>query len=183
VFDFLLTRDLSRGHILDFNPYHPKTDPLLWTYAELHALLEAATITTTATTTTIPLPPTPTTTTTATPTTTPTPTTTTATASASDNGITTTTTITTEPDIVAPPTDTSTLTPPPPPAAALPILRVIDSAAHPAAARNAPAHQHNMLPFEALDMSSGRDIAQFAGVWQRSVSESMREDEDDSDDA
>ncbi|KAF8170075.1 cytoplasmic protein [Pholiota molesta] len=174
VFDLLLTRDLSRGHILDFNPYHPKTDPLLWTYDELHALHEAATMTTTTTsttsTTTTPTPATtpPTTTTTPTATTT---TTTIASASASANGITTTTAITTtKPDIV------------PPPAAALPILRVIDSAAHPAAARNAPAHQHNMLPFEALDMSSGRDIAQFAGAWQRSVSESMRED-DDGDDA
>ena len=37
-FDFLLTRDLSRGHIVDFNPYAPRTDPLLFTYDELCAL-------------------------------------------------------------------------------------------------------------------------------------------------
>ncbi|KAF9236471.1 hypothetical protein BU15DRAFT_36007, partial [Melanogaster broomeanus] len=42
VFNLLLTRDLSRGHVLDFNPCAPRTDPLLFTYAELHALLVKA---------------------------------------------------------------------------------------------------------------------------------------------
>lgn len=35
VFDILLTRDLSRAHIVDFNPYAPKTDVLLFTYDDL----------------------------------------------------------------------------------------------------------------------------------------------------
>ncbi|KAG6891355.1 hypothetical protein C0992_008470 [Termitomyces sp. T32_za158] len=35
VFDFFLSRDLSRGHLIDFNPYAPYTDPLLFTYEEL----------------------------------------------------------------------------------------------------------------------------------------------------
>jgi len=35
VFDIVLTRDLLRCHLIDFNPYHPKTDPLLFSYEEL----------------------------------------------------------------------------------------------------------------------------------------------------
>ncbi|KAJ7175812.1 D123-domain-containing protein [Mycena filopes] len=83
-FDFLLTRDLARGHIMDFNPYAPRTDPLLFSYDELHelSLLQAGA---------------------------------------------------TE-------------------------LRAIDSRSHPAATSNAPANQHNMIPFEALSLSNGRDI-------------------------
>ncbi|KAF9472111.1 D123-domain-containing protein [Pholiota conissans] len=104
IFDFLLTRDLLRGHIIDFNPYHPKTDPLLFTYDELHALHQSH------------------------------------------------------------PT--------------IPELRVIDSASHPAATKNAPAHQHNMIPFEALKMSSGQDIEEFADMWKESVRESMKDDDD-----
>ncbi|KAN0087681.1 D123 domain containing protein [Tylopilus felleus] len=43
VFDLLLTRDLSRGHILDFNPYALRTDPLLFSYEELRTLFIRAT--------------------------------------------------------------------------------------------------------------------------------------------
>ncbi|KAI0688928.1 D123-domain-containing protein [Earliella scabrosa] len=107
VFDFLLTRDLTRGHVVDFNPYHPRTDPLLFTYDELHALLLAR--------------------------------------------------------------------------PARPELRVVDSPGHPAATRNAPAHQHNMVPIEALAMSSGRDIAEFADAWQDEIRKSMAEEDDDAD--
>jgi len=39
----LLRRDLSGGHIIDFNPYSPRTDPLLFTYKELHSLSEETT--------------------------------------------------------------------------------------------------------------------------------------------
>ncbi|KAI6151591.1 D123-domain-containing protein [Pisolithus tinctorius] len=42
IFDFLLTRDLSSGHIIDFNPYAPRTDPLLFAYEELHEVLSRA---------------------------------------------------------------------------------------------------------------------------------------------
>ncbi|CAE6466466.1 unnamed protein product [Rhizoctonia solani] len=35
VMDLLLTRDLSRAHIVDFNPYAPRTDPLLFEWSEL----------------------------------------------------------------------------------------------------------------------------------------------------
>ncbi|KAF8480698.1 D123-domain-containing protein [Gautieria morchelliformis] len=42
VFDIHMTRDLSSAHILDFNPYHPKTDALLFTYDELLQLLMSA---------------------------------------------------------------------------------------------------------------------------------------------
>ncbi len=105
VFDFLLTRDLARGHIVDFNPYHPRTDPLLFTYDELHTILLA------------------------------------------------------RPE--------------------KPELRVVDSPSHPAAARNAPAHQHNMIPIEAFAMSSGRDISDFASAWQDEIRKSMADDVED----
>ncbi|KAI0632002.1 D123-domain-containing protein [Trametes polyzona] len=110
-FDFLLTRDLSRGHIVDFNPYLPRTDPLLFTYDELHDLLLARV----------------------------------------------------RPDAH----DGAPARP------GRPALRVVDSPAHPAAARNAPAHQHNMVPIEALAMSSGRDVADFADAWQQEIRRSM----------
>ncbi|TFY74924.1 hypothetical protein EWM64_g9087 [Hericium alpestre] len=107
-FDILLTRDLERFHVLDFNPYAPRTDALLFTYEELQGLL---------------------------------------------------------------PSSES-------PAETLPVLRVIDSAAHPAAARNAPTHQHNMVPLEALTLSSGRGMEEFAAVWQEQLRHSMQEDGD-----
>lgn len=96
VFDFLLTRDLSRGHIIDFNPYSHKTDSFLFEYEELLDILNTAAV---------------------------------------------------SPNFT-------------------PELRVVDSPSHPAATRNAPAHQHNMVPIEALMLSSGRNVEEFAGVWQ-----------------
>ncbi|KAI6140925.1 hypothetical protein EDD17DRAFT_295736 [Pisolithus thermaeus] len=42
VFDLLLTRDLSGGHVIDFNPHAPHTDPSLFTYEELHKVLSKA---------------------------------------------------------------------------------------------------------------------------------------------
>ncbi|CCO28814.1 Cell division cycle protein 123 [Rhizoctonia solani AG-1 IB] len=35
VMDLLLTRDLLRAHVVDFNPYAPRTDPLLFEWSEL----------------------------------------------------------------------------------------------------------------------------------------------------
>ena len=107
-FDFLLTRDLSRGHIIDFNPYAQKTDPHLFTYDELLDLLIQA-------------------------------------SSSSDF---------------------------------TPDLRVVDSPSHPAATRNAPVHQHNMLPIEALMLSSGRTAEEFAEVWQQELRRSTGVDDD-----
>lgn len=108
IFDFLLTRDLSRGHIVDFNPYALRTDPLLFTYEELHELLLAR-----------------------------------------GGG-----------------------------SAPEPELRVVDSPSHPVATRNAPAHQHNMVPIEALAMSSGGNMQEFAGLWENEIHRSMEEDDD-----
>ena len=95
-----MTRDLTRGHIIDFNPFSPRTDPLLFTYEELHHLFTNST---------------------------------------ANN------------------------------AATLPKLVVIASRAHPAANRQAPQNQHNMMPFDALQLSSGRDITEFAEVWREEV--------------
>ncbi|KAJ6559239.1 D123-domain-containing protein [Mycena vulgaris] len=102
-FDLLLTRDLSRAHVLDFNPYAPRTDALLFAYADLHALC-----------------------------------------------------------LLPAPDDR------------VPELRVIDSRTHPAATSNAPANQHNMIPFEALSLSSGRDVQEFADAWEEGIKQSLQ---------
>jgi D123 len=104
-FDILLTRDLTNAHILDFNPYAPRTDPLLFTYEDLLALRTG---------------------------------------------------------------DKS----------ALPQLRVIDSRCHPAANKNAPTHQHNMVPLEALSLSSGRGMEGFAEVLKEEIKKSMESDDE-----
>ena len=106
-FDVLLTRDLKRCHVVDFNPYVPNTDPLLFTYDELLTLLE----------------------------------------------------------------DTLSSDSPRTP----PVFRVIDSPAHPASARNTPIHQHNMVPFEVLSLSNGRDIEEFAEAWEGEIRASMKD--------
>ncbi|KAG1838024.1 D123-domain-containing protein [Suillus subalutaceus] len=103
IFDVLMTRDLSRGHVLDFNPYAPRTDPLLFTYEELLSVFT--------------------------------------------RGL------------------------------SVPELRIIDSPLHPVASRNAPAHQHNMLPIEALTLSSGRDINDFSDLWKKEIQQSMNDDD------
>ncbi|KAF9236465.1 D123-domain-containing protein [Melanogaster broomeanus] len=121
VFDLLLTRDLSRGHVLDFNPYAPRTDPLLFTYGELHALLVKA-----------------------------------------DGG---------SDPIDHSENGSATVS------SELPEIRVIDSPLHPAATRNAPAFQHNMVPIEALSLSEGRDITVFSEIWKDEVQQAMLEDE------
>jgi hypothetical protein len=99
VFDVLLTRSLDSLHVLDFNPYLPRTDPLLFSYPELLDTLNAQVNTTNS----------------------------------------------------------------------RPEIRVIDSKAHPSSRRPAPTHQHNMLPREALELSAGRDITEFAKVWQEEL--------------
>lgn len=111
VFDLLLTRDLSRGHILDFNPYAPRTDPLLFSYEELHALFIRA---------------------------------------------------------VCEPSNGRTTN------LDLPELRAVDSPMHPAATRNAPAHQHNMVPIEALNLSEGKSITEFSEIWRDEVKKAMQ---------
>lgn len=118
--DVLLTRDLTRFHIIDFNPYAPRTNALLFTYDELATLFAAAT----------------------------------ASASASSS----------------------------PSSARVPTLRVIDSRAHPAAGRNAPQHQHNMVPLEALTLSEGRNVEEFTAAWMDHVRRGAAESDDDDDD-
>lgn len=109
VFDVLLTRDLTRFHILDFNPYAPRTDPLLFTYEELR-------------------------------------------------------------DISTHIRDSNEI---------IPHLRIIDSPAHPVATRNTPAHQHNMVPFEALSLSEGRDVDSFRKIWEDEIKKGMDESDDE----
>jgi len=78
VIDLLLSKNLARAHIIDFNTYTARTDPLLFTYEELANLFSERS------------------------------------------------------------------------SRAVPALRVINSAAHAMANRNAPDHQHNMVPLEAF---------------------------------
>ena len=105
-FDVLLTRDLKRCHIVDFNPYSPNTDPLLFTYDELLTLLE---------------------------------------------------------DVLSGDLPRT-----------LPVFKVIDSPAHPAAGGNAPIHQHNMVPFDALSLFNGKNVTEFADAWKEEIQASMR---------
>lgn len=59
------------------------------------------------------------------------------------------------------------------PSRTLPVFKVIDSPAHPAAAGSAPIHLHNMVPFDALSLSNGKDIEEFAEAWKNEVQTSM----------
>lgn len=115
-FDVHLTRSLTSLHILDFNPYLPHTDSLLFTYEELLSLLRAR-----------------------------------LSQSAANSGL----------------------------SLAKPELRVITSRSHPAAARNAPANQHNMVPLDALRIASERDIEQFAETWSEEVRHGAASDSDE----
>jgi hypothetical protein len=96
-FDLLLTRSLSGANIVDFNPYSPRTDPLLFTYPDLLSILSSST------------------------------------------------------------------------PASEPQLRVIDSREHPAATRNVPANQHNMVPREVLEFSAGRTVEEFGRVLEGEI--------------
>lgn len=100
VFDMVLTRALSGGHIIDFNPYAEQTDSLLYTYEELASIHCIQ---------------------------------------------------------------------------GLPDMRVITSGAHPAASRNAPKYQHNMVPVEALHLSQGRGIDEFNESWIEEIKRASRE--------
>ncbi|KAI0689078.1 D123-domain-containing protein [Cytidiella melzeri] len=55
-----------------------------------------------------------------------------------------------------------------------PVLKVVDSRSHPAAARNAHIYQHNMVPMEALALSGGRNVEEFAEVWQEQLRRSTK---------
>ncbi|KAF8583429.1 D123-domain-containing protein [Ramaria rubella] len=112
IFDVHLTRDLSSAHILDFNPYHAKTDSLLFAYNELFQFSVSAT------------------------------------------------------------TAAHHLSHAPP------VLRTITSASHPDVSKNTPANQHNAVPFEALQMSAGRDIATFSRVWEEQLKKALDDDDD-----
>jgi hypothetical protein len=54
-----------------------------------------------------------------------------------------------------------------------PILRTIESPSHPAATNNVPVHQHNMIPFDAIRISQGLDIDEFAELWKESLKDSI----------
>ncbi|WVO18590.1 hypothetical protein L204_106309 [Cryptococcus depauperatus] len=108
VFDLYLSPNFQHATIIDFQPYRPSTDALLFTYEELLRLLLLA---------------------------------------------------------PSPENDHSSVH--------LPTLRVIDSMTHPAATRNAPAYQSNMLPLEMMEMSQGRNMAEFKEAWEDAIRAGM----------
>lgn len=66
--------------------------------------------------------------------------------------------------------------------ARLPVLRVVDSAAHPAASRAAPTFSTNMMPLEMLQMSEGRTLAEFAQAWEEAMNQQGGDRDSDDDD-
>ena len=64
----------------------------------------------------------------------------------------------------------------------LPILRVIDSAGHPAVSRPAPTFSTNMMPLEMLQMSEGRTLAELAAAWDEAMNRTGGQDSDSDDD-
>lgn len=101
MFDILLTRDLKRAHLVDFNPFVAKTDALLFSYEDLHSSFATS--------------------------------------------------------------QKNTFSPE---------LRIIDSPSHPYANINAPKNQHNMVPLDALALSSGRTAEDLASALAEAVQES-----------
>ncbi|THH06087.1 hypothetical protein EW145_g4330 [Phellinidium pouzarii] len=101
-FDLILTRSLESAHIVDFNPYAARTDPLLFTYDEVLVIHQQSPQT--------------------------------------------------------------------------PVLKMIDSRMHDAAARSSPANVHNMVPFELLSLSSGQTLDHFSKTWEDAIQKSMKDD-------
>ncbi|KAG8931897.1 hypothetical protein FRC02_001982 [Tulasnella sp. 418] len=114
IFDVLLTRSLESAHLIDINPFAPRTDALLFTYPELLDIHKSHVRNETSQSLT-----------------------------------------------------NSSLQP---------ILRVIPSATHPSASRNAPANQHNMIPMEALELSQGRSIQDFQDTWIDQIKRAMEDE-------
>lgn len=56
----------------------------------------------------------------------------------------------------------------------LPILRVIDSQSHPLSNSAAPAFGSNMMPVEMVEMSQGRNMAEFSQAWNDAVARGMQ---------
>jgi hypothetical protein len=57
----------------------------------------------------------------------------------------------------------------------LPVLRIIDSRAHPAANRAAPEYGGNMMPIEMVEMSQGRTVQGFRAAWADAIRQGMTE--------
>lgn len=47
---------------------------------------------------------------------------------------------------------------------------------HPAATRNTPVHQHNMVPIEALSLGEGTSISEFSEIWRDEVKRAMQDE-------
>jgi len=131
VIDLYLTRDLSNAYIMDFNPYAPRTDPVLFTYQELDKLFNSQE--------TLPDPP-----------------------------------GTTSSPSHFQAVDTEFLNP-------LPVFRIISSFSQKLAGRNAPKHSHNMMPREALELSSGRTVADLQEAWNDEIKCIMESDNESKD--
>jgi hypothetical protein len=56
----------------------------------------------------------------------------------------------------------------------LPILRILDSQSHPLSNSAAPAFGSNMMPVEMVEMSQGRNMAEFSEAWNDAVARGMQ---------
>lgn len=107
VFDIYLSTSLDSITLIDFQPYRPSTDSLLFTYPELLTILQEG---------------------------------------------------------LQPPSIDKTDDRP-----RLPVLKVVDSAGHPDAARNAPVYASSMMSLEMAEMSNGSSLEDFKAVWDEAV--------------
>ncbi|WRT66717.1 uncharacterized protein IL334_003680 [Kwoniella shivajii] len=57
----------------------------------------------------------------------------------------------------------------------LPIFKAIDSQSHPSANRNAPTYQSNMMPFEMIEFSQGRNLDEFKEAWEEALAQGLTE--------
>ncbi|WVQ73443.1 hypothetical protein IAR50_003015 [Cryptococcus sp. DSM 104548] len=73
------------------------------------------------------------------------------------------------------PPSSSTTPASPEPKPTLPILRIIDSQAHPSVTRNAPTYQTSMMPLEMIELGEGRNMAEFKEAWDEAVRAGMAE--------
>ncbi|GAA5870789.1 hypothetical protein JCM3774_001678 [Rhodotorula dairenensis] len=145
VLDVYITRDQSRVFVIDFNPFAPRTDPLLFSYPELHDLFLASSVSPSAPSAPSLLE--------------------TATTTAS-----TSTPLTPRGEEQQREEEEEERGPPRSPLV-LPELRVVTPSSNPAAQSAAPRFAHNRYPKDVVDLSEGQSVAQFAKEWMARVGE------------
>jgi hypothetical protein len=145
VFDVILDDLQSSARLIDFNPYTPSTDSLLFTYPELHEILLEA------------LEPIPT-----------------SISESGTSQLSAHTGVPGAEAGTSDQPGSEILIRPRRPRSGndrrrLPILKVIDSQSHPEANRGMPAFGTNMMPVEMVEMSQGMGVGEFRAAWDEVV--------------